>query len=83
MINAKTPISRREILIGCAATMAQSRDFPSGLLPVNPNPRALLRRRNKFKETFTRAGLRRKMEHRFSIKTGARVLRSCFRTVGL
>ena len=52
MIKTNTDISRREILIGCAATMAVA-GFPFKLLPVNPSPQASSRCRNKFKESFT------------------------------
>jgi len=53
MSKSKTPpISRREVLIGGAATVAVV-GLPFRLLPGNPNPRALPRHRNKMKETFT------------------------------
>ena len=52
MSTSKTPISRREILIGGAATVAVV-GFPFRLLPVNPNPKALPRRRNNFEEKLT------------------------------
>jgi hypothetical protein len=51
MSKSITPISCREVLIGGAAVAP--RGFPFRLLPVNPNPRALPRRRNNFEETLT------------------------------
>jgi hypothetical protein len=52
MSKTKTPITRREILIGGAAAVAVA-GFPLPLLPVNPNLQALLRRRNDFEEKLT------------------------------
>jgi hypothetical protein len=49
MSETKTPITRREILVGGAAAVAVA-GFPSWPLPTNPNLRALLRLRNKSEE---------------------------------
>jgi hypothetical protein len=52
MSKTKTPITRREILIGGAAAVAVA-GCPFWLLPISPNLQALLRRKNNFEEKLT------------------------------
>jgi hypothetical protein len=52
MSKTKTPITRREILIGGAAAVAVA-GFPLQAAAGQPKPASALRRRNKFEERLT------------------------------